>query len=211
MKIRVLTLGSAIALALLAAAPAARPQSAPRPSNPGKIILYRLTTGDVVNIQIYGENLSVRDRIDARGKVQCALIGEVYLYGDTVQEAEAAIAKAYIDQEILRHPIVTLTVEEYAERDVSVQGQVKEPRRYPLPPETAVTLADIIEQAGGFTDVAKGTGVRVTRARPDGTVQVWEIDVEDFLKGRLKDKAKIEQAQLLLEPGDVIYVPERVI
>ncbi|MGH7994735.1 MAG: polysaccharide biosynthesis/export family protein, partial [Opitutaceae bacterium] len=185
------------------------------PAGPGasaKILSYRLTTGDVISVQVFGEKLGIRDRIDARGNINCALIGPVYVYDDTLEQAEQAIATAYQVQRILRHPRVTVMVEEYAERAVSVQGSVREPRRYPLPPETAVTLVDIIERAGGFTDVAHGTDVKVTRILPNGTTRVWDhLDVEDFLKGKLKDKKKIEQVQLILEPGDVVYVPERII
>jgi len=191
---------------------AARAQSGPTQQDGSKILPYRLTLGDWISVQIFDEKLNVKERVDAKGEVHCALIGSVYVYGDTLEQAEKTIAQAYIDQRILRHPQVTVTVETYAEREVSVQGQVKEPRRYPLPPESAVTLADVIEKAGGFTDVARGTDVKVTRILPDGTTKVWDhVDVEDFLKGKLKDKEKLEQTQLVLEPGDVIYVPERII
>jgi hypothetical protein len=31
------------------------------------------------------------------------------------------------------------------------------------------------------------------------------------MKGREKDKSKVESANMVLEPGDLIYVPERII
>lgn len=203
-----------LVLLLLSAAAAAPPLAAQgaRSPNLDKSLPYRLTVGDIVSIQVFGEQLGVQDRVDARGNVHCALIGAVYVYGDTLEEADRAIEKAYIDQQILIHPEVTVSVQEYAERLVSVEGCVKDPRPYPLPPERAMTLAEIIEKAGGFTDVAHGTDVKVTRILPNGTTQVWDhVDVEDFLKGRLKDKEKIQQVQLILQPGDVVFVPERII
>ena len=102
-------------------------------------------------------------------------------------------------------------MEELAPREVSVQGQVKIPNRYSLPIEAATTLAEVISRAGGFTDVAKGTAVRLTRILPDGSTKVYEIDVDSVQKGKEKNKAKTEQANMLLEPGDIIYVPERII
>ena len=31
------------------------------------------------------------------------------------------------------------------------------------------------------------------------------------MKGRIKDKDRVQAANMILEPGDVIYVPERII
>ena len=157
------------------------------------------------------DDLSLTARVDAKGNINLNLVGNVHVFGQTLTEAERTIENAYRDGRILRHPEVTITVEESAPREVSVQGQVKNPNRYNLPLETSTTLSEIISRAGGFTDVAKGTAVRLTRILPNGTTRVFEVDVEDVMKGREKDKAKVEAANLLLEPGDLIYVPERII
>jgi polysaccharide export outer membrane protein len=200
-----------ICLGLLATGIAVAGQTLPT-GRSGKITQYHLTTGDTIAVDVFGEQLGVKTRIDEQGKIHCALIDNVYVYGDTLEQAEAAIAKAYVDQQILAHPKVTVTVVDYAERAVSVQGAVKQPRKYPLDPERITSLADVIVEAGGFTDVAHGTDVRVTRVMPDGTTKVFDhVDVEDMLKGKLKDQAKLDQAKMPLQPGDVIYVPERII
>ena len=72
-----------------------------------------------------------------------------------------------------------------------------------------MTVLDAINRANGFTDTAKGEAVRVTRVYPNGTKEIFVVDVDGLMKG--KTKAKSEDNSLLLQPGDIIYVPERLI
>jgi polysaccharide export outer membrane protein len=72
-----------------------------------------------------------------------------------------------------------------------------------------MTVLEAITKCGGFTDSAKGTEVRVTRVGPDGKVKVFTVDIDSLIKG--KDRARSEDDSLLLLPGDIIYVPERLI
>jgi superfamily II DNA/RNA helicase len=126
-----------------------------------------------------------------------------------VSEAEQAVANAYRDGRFLRNPQVTVTVEVYAVREISVQGQVKSPQRVVLAAESSMTVLEAITKCGGFTDSAKGTEVRVTRVGPDGKVKVFTVDIDSLIKG--KGHARAEDDSLLLMPGDIIYVPERLI
>jgi polysaccharide export outer membrane protein len=155
------------------------------------------------------EELSRVARIDSQGRINLPLVGEVAIAGLKVGDAEAAIARAYQDGRYLRAPRVTITVEEYASREVSIQGQVRSPGRYPLPIESSMTLLELVTRSGGFTDTAKGTAVRVTRILSDGTRQNFEVDVESLIKGR--KGANVQDNSLVLEPGDIIFVPERII
>lgn len=171
---------------------------------------YVLTNTDRVSITIYQEDdLSRIARIDSQGRINLPLVGEVVIAGLKVAQAENAIEKAYQDGRYLRSPRVTITVEEYASREVSIQGQVRNPGRYPLPIESSMTIIELVTRSGGFTDTAKGTSVRVTRILPDGTKKNFEVDVESLIKGRRG--ANVQDNSLVLEPGDIIFVPERLI
>ena len=72
-----------------------------------------------------------------------------------------------------------------------------------------MSVGDLVSMAGAFTDSAKGTEVRITRVYPDGSKKVFVVDVESLMKG--KDKAKAEDSEFLLEPNDLVFVPERII
>lgn len=174
------------------------------------VLAYKITLTDLLRVDIYQEDdLRTISRVDAKGRINLPLVGEVQVAGLTVSDAQKAVENAYRDGRYLRTPQVTINVEAYAPREVSIQGQVRSPGRYPLPIETSMTVLELVTRAGGFTDTAKGTAVSVTRITPDGKKQVFTIDVDSLLKG--KSGANINDNSLMLEPGDIVFVPERII
>jgi polysaccharide export outer membrane protein len=196
--------------ALASAAPQAPAGEAPAPAGPSKNFIYKLTPSDRIRIMVYSEpDLSAIARIDANGNVNLYLVGDVHVAGYTENEAQKVIETAYHDGRFLRSPKVTISVEDYAPRTVTVDGQVKSPGPISLPTESTLTVYQAIIRAGGFTDVAKGSAVSVTRVMPDGTKKVFTVNVDSLIRG--KDRDKTEDNTLLLEPGDIIYVPERLI
>jgi polysaccharide export outer membrane protein len=187
---------------------ASRAQNSGTPEK--KNYIYALTLADKIRVAVYQEDdLTSTTRIDAHGHINLPLVGELAVGGMTVAEAQAAIENAYKDGRFLRNPQVTVTVEDYAAREVSIQGQIRNPGRYSLPIESTWTVVELVTKAGGITDIGKGSAVSVTRVLPDGSKKVFTIDVDNVIRGR-KDK-KNEDNTLLLQPGDVVYVPERLI
>lgn len=171
---------------------------------------YAIAGTDRLRITVYQEeDLSVFARVDAKGTVNLPLVGEVLVAGKTVSEAQQAIEAAYRDGRYLKKPQVTINIEEYASREVSIDGKVRNPGRYPLPIEANMTVLELVTKAGGFMDTAKGTAVSVTRIGADGKKTVFTVDVESLIKGR--DRAKATDNSLVLQPGDIVYVPERII
>jgi polysaccharide export outer membrane protein len=171
---------------------------------------YRIANTDKLRIAIFQEeDLSTIARVDTNGAVNLKLVQSVRVAGLTISEAERTIEAAYRDNRYLRNPQVTVNVEEYAPREVTIMGQVRAPARYPLPIESPMTILDLVTKAGGFTDVAKGTEVKITRIGPDGKSQTIVVDVESLIKG--KSKANPGDSSTELEDGDIVYVPERII
>lgn len=172
---------------------------------------YRITRQDVLAVAVFGEtDLTIGGkRVETRGTINLQLIGDIRLVGLTLAEAKAAIENAYIEGQFLRRPEVTVSVEQYAQRNVLINGRVKQPARYDLPPDQRLTLKELISRAGGFEDTAKGTEVKVLRTLPDGTLKTHILDVESFIRG--KKNAKADDANFVLEPDDTVYVPEKLI
>ena len=204
----VATVGTAALLALSAAA--ASPQL-PVPKSEKKFVPYRITRGDKIGVTVLGEPDLVAGgkRVEAMGTINLPLIQEIRLVGLTIAEAQDAIAKKYRDEQYLRNPVVSVTVEDFANRSVIVGGKVNSPGRQNLEPDAEVTIKDVISKAGGFGETAKGTQVKVTRTLPDGTLKVFILDVESALKGRAASNSG--DAAFVVEPDDVIYVPEKII
>jgi polysaccharide biosynthesis/export protein len=199
-----------LALSLAALVPA-RAADAPA-SSPSRNRIYNIRATDKLRITIFQEDdLSTMSRVDAKGTINLPLVGEIRVRGLSLDEAERAIENAYIDGRFLRKPAVTVAIEDYAPREVSIQGQVKNPGRYALPIESTMSVLDLVTKAGGFSDTAQGTAVRITRILPDGSTRVITLDVESLIKGRSNAKTNTENNALLLEPDDIVYVPERII
>ena len=196
---------------LLVLALTSRAQGAASPSEERKAVPYRITRGDRISISILGEpELKVAGtRVEPVGTVNLVLIKEVNLSGLTIAEAEAKVAKAYQDGKYLRSPRVNITVDEYAPRTVIVSGKVNIQGRQEIPPNAEFTIKDLIFKAGGFTDTARSSAVKVTRTMPDGTQRYFILDVESGIKGRAN--ANTKDASFVLEPDDVVYVPEKLI
>jgi polysaccharide biosynthesis/export protein len=212
---RRLPVAAALGALLWVLAPAgAQTPPAPAPAGSGaeahKDFIYRLTNTDRLRIVVFGEpDLSTLSRIDARGNVNLYLVGDVHVAGLTINEAQQIIESAYRDGRYLRSPQVTVSVEDYAPRMVTVDGQVKNPGPISLPTESTLTVYQAIIRAGGFTDIAKGSAVSITRILPDGTKKVFTVDVDGLIRGRDRNRGNDDTLQL--EPGDIIYVPERLI
>jgi len=172
--------------------------------------VYGLSPQDKIRVDVYQEDdLTSEIRVDALGNINLPLLAApLHVAGLTVQEAQKTIEDAYHDQRLLVHPEVTISIEEYSPREVSIQGMVKSPGRYLLPPEGTMSVVDLVTKAGGFTDIAKGSDVTITHTGADGKKTKVEVDVDAIIKGKKSDQ---DAASLLLQPGDVVYVPERLI
>lgn len=189
----------------------AQPTVLPTDSAGGKkTVPYKIAITDKLGVSVVGEEeLTVVSRVDSKGFVNLKFLGEVNVWGMTISEAQKRIEAAYRDGRYLKAPQVTITIEDYAPRPVTITGQVKNQGRYSMPPEAAITVRDLVSMAGGFTDSAKGTEVKITRVYPDGSKKVFEVDVESLMKGR--DRAKAGDSDFVLEPNDLVFVPERII
>jgi polysaccharide export outer membrane protein len=171
---------------------------------------YAIVATDRLRIDVYQEDdLSVIASVDAKGTINLRLVGEIVVAGKTVPEAQRAIEAAYREGRYIVNPQVTINVEEYAPREVSIDGMVRNPGRFPLPIEAGLTVADLVLKAGGLTDTARGSAVTVTRRGLDGKQTVFTVDVESLIKG--KSSGKAADNSFLLQPGDIVFVPQRII
>ena len=85
---------------------------------------------------------------------------------------------------------------------VFVTGEVKKPGMYKPTPGQKLTVIRAIAQAGGFTEWAQKTALKVYQTR-DNRIVTTTLNLTDFLK---RDKMSQD---IILESGDILYVPER--
>lgn len=130
--------------------------------------------------------------VDGDGFINMPHIGKVQAAGATQSQLQGAIESSYKSQQIYTNPSITLAVPNAA-RFVDVGGDVRAQQRVPFTAD--LTVLGAITAAGGFTEYADQTKVKLLR---DGKVTI--INIKDVRKDPSKD--------LKLKPGDKIQVPQ---
>ena len=177
-----------------------RPTSPSTPSimsAPEDLSKALIAPGYLLQMGVYNTpEMDVTMRVDATGRVSIPLVGPIAVSGDTLLQAEAAIAKALIDGEILKAPQVTLNVLQYATGSVTVLGEVQSPGRIPL--LAPRTLAEVLAQAGGETFSA-GAEIDIQHTSAMGQVSASHIHYTPT-----ESSDPINHA--IIQPGDTVIV-----
>ncbi len=158
---------------------------------------YVLGPGDIVRINVFqNPELATEGRVSETGALTFPLIGSVPLGGRTVSDAEALIADRLRQGGFVREPQVTVLPVQIRGNQVAVLGHVNKPGRYPLDTFN-VRVTDMLANAGGIA--SGGDDVVVLVGTRDGQRIRRELDLPTlFQRGEV-------DADVLLEPGDVIY------
>ncbi len=171
-----------LSAALSLACPAAGAQ--PRES---ALSNYRLNAGDVISIQILGEDDLRRDkiRLSDAATISYPILGEIRLMGKTVGELESLIRDGLKGRYLL-NPQVTVTINEY--RHFYINGQVVTSGGFPYIP--GLTVRKAISLAGGFKERASREKIFIIREDdPSQTPQKVDLNAS-------------------VNPGDIITVEE---
>jgi polysaccharide export outer membrane protein len=134
---------------------------------------HRLRSGDRITILLRGipTPSEVVDQVDEKGCVNLEFVGTVAIGGLTTSEAERRIERAYVEGDIYRRINVTVVAES---EEYFVRGEVRQPGRFPL--SRGMTLTQAIAAAGGYTDFARPTKVRIIRGEQVILVDATRIE-----------------------------------
>ena len=136
------------------------------------------------------------------GMISFPLIGQVKAAGKTIPTLEKEFSKR-LSKNYQTAPQVTITLSAVREgmgSQVFITGEVNKPGPIPLMPGMSVMQA--IAMSGGLGRFAAKSRIQIHR-RVRGAEQVFLFDYSDFLSG------SNPASDIVLEPGDVIVVPER--
>jgi len=162
---------------------------------------YRLSANDLIYVKVYEEDdLCSTLRVAEDGTIIFPLIGSVKVGGQSVEAATRAIHDL-LDARFLVNPQVTLTVLGYANRHITVLGQVQKPGDYNLRDQGSVSLLQAVGMAGGFTRLANSSNIIVKR-NVDGSEKILHLNG--------KTMASDDHSEpFAIMPGDTITVTER--
>jgi polysaccharide export outer membrane protein len=139
--------------------------------------------------------------IQPDGYISLQNAGSVYAQGLTVPELIPAVNKAY--DGILHNPIINVDIVDFQKPFFTVSGQVGKPGHYEL--RADITIAEALAEAGGMTMTTAKTQVFIFHRTSEDWLEVREVNLNDILHG----KKLTEDA--IIQPGDMIYVPENFI
>ncbi|MDH5544937.1 MAG: SLBB domain-containing protein [Gammaproteobacteria bacterium] len=168
---------------------------------------YQLSTGDVIDIQVFGEKeLSVKKAIDDTGKVSYPLLGDLKAAGRTLREMEHVIVEG-LQGRYLISPRVNVTIENY--RQFFVNGEVNRPGGYAFLP--GLSLRKAIAVAGGLTSRASSERIFVIRdsdesKTPSKTDMEAEVSPGDIIT--VYEYRQVFISGEVQRPGNYDYQPE---
>jgi polysaccharide biosynthesis/export protein len=159
---------------------------------------YIIGPGDQLGIEVWKDPALTRVvTVLPDGKISFPLIGELEAGGKTVAQL-----KMEIEQKIARYvpdSSTTVEVRQINSLHIYVLGRVNAPGRFIL--TSNVTVLQALALAGGPNTFANRKHIRIFREKKGVTTMSPPFDYDDVTAGRGVE------ANILLERGDVIFVP----
>jgi len=148
---------------------------------------YRLATGDVISITVFGEDDLKREkmRLTDAGTISYPILGEIQVRGKTAGELERLLTDG-LRGKYLVNPRVAVTIDEY--RPYFINGQVGNNGSFPYQP--GLTVRKAVSIAGGFKERASMSKIYIVR---DGDATNTPVKVD---------------LNAPIQPGDTITVGE---
>lgn len=157
---------------------------------------YKIGSEDLLDISVWkNPELSRTVPVRPDGKVSLPLVNDIQAAGLTPTE----LRQQLIDRlaEFIPAPEVAVIVREVHSMKVAVVGAVRTPGRYEL--KSAATVLEMIALAQGFTDFAARDRIVILR-QENGESKRIPFNYRKVASGD-------EQANLIVQPGDIIVVP----
>ncbi|MEA5466098.1 SLBB domain-containing protein [Leptothoe sp. PORK10 BA2] len=174
----------------------------PAYSAPPAETAYTLGAGDVVRVDIFRvPQYSGEREVALDGTLNLPLVGPVNVAGLSIDETTALLSSQYA--QYLRRPLVTLSLLSRRPLQVGISGEINTPGAYTLTQTgtQAPRLTQLLEKAGGVTQVADIHQVQIQRPGRDGNPQIFTVDLWQLL-----DTGN-SQYDISLRDGDSIFIP----
>ena len=153
--------------------------------------------GDVVEVRVYQEKeLSGLYRLSSEGTFNFPLVGIVEAKGQSAGQLSILLTERLRDG-FLRNPQVSVFVKEHNSKKVFVLGEVVKPGTFKF--EDGMSIVQAITLAGGLKPLAAKNDVVLTRV-VDGEEKKFLVPFEAIGLG--------QQPNVMLQPGDIVFVPE---
>jgi polysaccharide export outer membrane protein len=174
---------------------------------------YKIGPGDLLSISVAdAPEFGGRFRVSDTGIIEIAGVGApIHAEGQTPIELSHAIGKALIDAKQLREPRVSVFIEEYRGRTITVLGAVAKPAVYPIQRRTTVLDAlsfagGALPNAGNTVTIVRGAASAESTGTTIGSVQI--IDMSRLVNGEdVSANAEVKNGDVVsVSAAQVVYV-----
>jgi len=162
---------------------------------------YLIGSGDQLNIFVWrNAEISITIPVRPDGRISTPLVEDMVAVGKTPTRLARDIEKRI--SKYIRNPQVTVIVTQFVgslKQQIRVIGQATRPQS--LPYRKQLSLLDVMIQVGGLTDFAAGNDAKIIRKINGANTEI---------PARLNDLIKSGDisANLVIQPGDILIIPE---
>jgi len=172
---------------------------------------YIVGEGDVLKIVVYeNDDLTTTVRISGENVIVLPLIGRVDVKGLSISQVADRI-KALLADGYLVDPHVSIFIQEFRSRNVTVLGEIRNPGLYELREKT--TLLELLSKAGGVNKNAGRQAIIKRRQHPDkNTVEIIRIDLQRLLEqgDTTVNVPVMDQDSIYITKSDLFYINGQV-
>ena len=172
---------------------------------------YVVGEGDVLKVVVYdNDDLTTTVRVSGEEIIVVSLIGRVDVSGLSISQIEDKIKNLFADGYLI-NPHVSIFIEEFRSKNVTVLGQVNKPGLYELREET--TLLELLSKAGGVKDNAGSQAIIKRKHNFDeNNVNIIRIDLRKLLEeGDITlNVAIMDEDSIYISKADFFYINGQV-
>jgi len=168
---------------------------------------YIIGVGDVLAVTIFAGGVTQEAldlEVSSEGTIGVPFLGEIKAEGLSVTQLTQTVTRP-LAEDYFVNPQVFISVGDQKSREANIThhkiyvlGKINSPGVYDF--REGLTALDACILAGGFAQYAAPNRSTITRREAKGKQEIIKINLNRVKKGKDKD--------VLLKPGDRIYVPE---
>jgi polysaccharide biosynthesis/export protein len=177
------------------------PPAPPASALPSSV--YIIGPGDHLNIFVWrNPELSTTVEVRPDGRLSIPLVEDVVAIGKTPTELGRTLEQRL--SKYIKEPVVTVIATQFVgpfNEQVRIVGEAATPRAIPY--RTDMTVLDAMIAVGGLTRYAAGNNSVIVRTT-NGRQTTYAVHLDDLLKdGDVS-------ANVALQPGDILIIPQRL-
>lgn len=164
---------------------------------------YQIGAGDTLQVFVWkNPDLSVEVPVRPDGKITTPLVEDIQAQGLTPTAVAAALGARL--GRYIQDPVVTVLVKNFAApanaAAIRVIGAAVTPKTIPY--RSGLTALDVLIEVGGLNTFADGNGAQLIR-KENGGYRTYPLRLKALVR------AADLRANVNLQPGDIIRIPER--